>query len=448
MSLRWVALAVAMTTGLIAGCRLEDVHEIRLSNGLTVLTRADASHPVVTVQVWVRVGSVNEAPVEYGMAHFFEHLIFKGSPKYPQGTMTRLIESRGGHLNAATSKEFTYYYADLPAEEVGLGLDTLLDAVQNASFPPDEVERERKVILEEIARSEDNPGHVLWDTVYDTIFTTAYRHRILGSSETIRSMTRDAIRNFHRRYYRPNNMTVVVVGDVREKDVLDKVKELMAGFEPGTIPPMPVLTEPGPPRTFFSKVSKPVSQTSTVLAWPAPSINSADSAALDVAAAILGQGRSSRLYQNVREKKRLALAVGASNQSQRGTGVWAISLLTEHKEADLAREAALTELAALLTASPGSPALPEEEIGKAKTLVESSYVMEHEAVEGQGTTLGYFNTIADWKLGVSYLDRIHAVTVADVIRVGNTYLQPEQAVTIRLVPPAEVPQHVVRPTHK
>ncbi len=434
---------------------MEEVHETRLPNGLTVLTRADASHPVVTVQVWVRVGSVNEAPAEYGMAHFFEHLIFKGSPRYPQGTMTRLIESRGGHLNAATSKEFTYYYADLPGEEVGLGLDTLLDAVRNASFPPDEVERERKVILEEIARSEDNPGHVLWDAVYDTMFTTAYRHRVLGSAETIRSMTRDAIRDFHRRYYRPNNITVIVVGDIREADVLDKVREMMAGFEPGIIPPLPSLTEPGPPRTFFSKVRKPVSQTTTILAWPAPPISAADSAALDVAAAVLGQGRSSRLYQKIREKKRLALGVGASNQSQRGTGGGAISLLTEHKEAGPPREAALVEVAALITPrtaggrqDEGRPPLRDDEVEKAKTLVESSYVLEHETVEGQGTTLGYFNTVAEWKLGASYLDRIHAVTAADVTRVVAAYLQPEQAVTIRLVPEDEVAQRVNRPAHK
>ena len=169
-----------------------------------------------------------------------------------------------------------------------------------------------------------------------------------------------------------------------------------------------------------------------------------DSAALDVAAAVLGQGRSSRLYQKIREKKRLALGVGASNQAQRGTGVWAISLLTEHQSADLAREAALAEVAALITPS----SLPDDEVDKAKVLVESSYVLEHETVEGQGTTLGYFNTVAEWTLGASYLDRIHAVTAADVTRVITTYLQPEQAVTIRLVPEDEVAQRVIRPSHK
>ncbi len=190
------------------------VKTVRLHNGTTVLIDENHSQPLVTVQVWVKVGSINEDESTYGLSHFIEHLIFKGSKNYPGDLMTRMVETRGGMINAATSKEFTEFYIDMQKDGFEDAVKLLADAMSNALFPQEEIDRERPVVIEEIVRSNDNPGSVLYDLFNTTMFlVTPYKHNVIGSANIIRKVSREDILNYYHKHYLPENIIVSVGGD-------------------------------------------------------------------------------------------------------------------------------------------------------------------------------------------------------------------------------------------
>ena len=204
-----------------------EIHCQVLPNGLTVLLREAHLSPVAEFQVWALVGSADERPSELGLAHFHEHMLFKGTGRRGVGEIAGEIEGAGGGINAYTSFDTTVYHVTLPSDRLSVGVDVLADAVQHSSFEPDEIDREIQVVLEEIRRSEDSPLNVLGDAVFAEIYRAhPYRRPILGSAESVSNINRQRLRDFFERWYRPDNLMVVAVGDFDGRALLEQVNGL------------------------------------------------------------------------------------------------------------------------------------------------------------------------------------------------------------------------------
>ncbi|MEE8581637.1 MAG: pitrilysin family protein, partial [Myxococcota bacterium] len=209
------------------------IHCEVLPNGLTLLLRESHLAPVADLQIWAQVGSADERPGEEGLAHFHEHMLFKGTPRRGVGDVAGEIEGAGGRINAYTSFDVTVYHATMPKDALSTGVDVLVDALRHSLFDAAEIEREIEVVLEEIRRAQDSPYHVLGDAVFAEAFRThPYRSPILGSTESVSSFDRERMLAFFQRWYTPDNLVVVAAGDFDANDLAAQLRAAFADAEP------------------------------------------------------------------------------------------------------------------------------------------------------------------------------------------------------------------------
>jgi len=414
----YVLFALFFLTSSLEAQVLKKVKKVYLFNGLLVLLKEDHTLPLVTLQVWIRVGSVYEKKDDSGVTHFIEHMLFKGTKKYGSGEIARIIESHGGRINAGTGKDFTVIYVNVPKEALDIAIEIVANVLQNTTFPEEEIERERLVILEEIKRHDDDPESLLWDMFNEKIYsTTPYRYRVIGTTETIAKMTRETLIHYYGTYYIPNNMTLVVVGDIKTKQLLPKIKTFFETLPRKELSPLPLLTEI-PKENFVHREKRPVQQAYFLSGFLGPTVESNDQYALDVLSVILGEGRNSRLYKNLREEKELVWGIGTSFLTQKGTGLFIISAQAEKDKIDQAADETYAELTKLQ-----KNGITDKELTRAKTLIESSWLFSNETYSGQAHTLGYAATIKDIKYAREYLRNISAVKKEDIKYVVDTYFQ-------------------------
>src|SRR5262245_9705333 len=215
-----------------------EVAEATLDNGLRVLVLEDRRSPIVSVQVWYRVGSRNESPGATGLAHFLEHMMFKGTPTHGKGEFSRFVEQNGGQDNAFTTQDVTSYYVDIASDKVELALALEADRMRNLLLDPVEIDSERSVVMEERrTRTEDDPDGLVSEEMMSLAFKAhPYRWPVIGWMEDIRRIAPAELRRFYDAYYRPNNAIVVVVGDVAAPDILARVCRLFGGIARGPEP--------------------------------------------------------------------------------------------------------------------------------------------------------------------------------------------------------------------
>src|SRR3990167_5083569 len=228
-----------------ADAQPRDVFKTKLDNGMTVILEEDHSARVVAVQMFVRVGSADETEKEAGIAHVFEHMLFKGTEKRKVGQIAGEVEAAGGYINAYTSYDNTVYHLAVASRYFDTGLDIISDAIQRSSFHPNELKKELEVVLEEIRMNEDNPGRTLYKNILSTAFTThPYKRPVIGFTDTVKTFSREQILDFFKKWYIPNNMVLVVVGDFDKNKALDAIKNSFKGFKPDTEPHKPRPAEP------------------------------------------------------------------------------------------------------------------------------------------------------------------------------------------------------------
>src|SRR5215468_3591275 len=237
--------ALALTTEAPAAGTL-DVAEATLANGLRVLVLEDHRSPVASVQVWYRVGSRNERPGATGLAHFLEHMMFKGTPRHGKGEFSRLVEQNGGRDNAFTSQDVTSYYVDIAADKVDLVLGLEADRMRHLRLDPREIDSERQVVMEERrTRTEDDPDGLISEEMNSVAFKAhPYRWPVIGWMEDIKRINPTELRAFYDTYYQPNNAILVVAGDVKAPDVLTRIRELFGQIPRGPDPPPVTAIEP------------------------------------------------------------------------------------------------------------------------------------------------------------------------------------------------------------
>ncbi len=414
---------------------LKGIHQERLANGVTLLVREDHAQPLVSVQVWVKVGSLNETAKTNGLSHFLEHLIFKGTEKYPGDEISRKTETQGGMINAATSKEFTQFYIDTQKAALADTIDILADAMANAAFPNDEIEKERPVVIEEIRRHSDNPGAVLYDLYNEALFLkTPYRSTIIGTEDIIRNVSRQEIIDYYKTFYVPENMFVGIAGDFNTADVVRLAKETFGKQKNVTPPPAPSLIEPEHKAISLSK-KKDVEQTYWYGGFLGPVITSKDQFAADVTSTILGGGRSSRLFRRLREEKQLVYSIGASYWSQRGTGALTCSaVFSPEKEQEVIREI-INEINELEKNGP-----TDQEIARAKQMTTSQWHFGIEKYHDQASLMAYWHMQGNPDMVQGYIAGINAVEKKDVQEFLKKYYRPQGLNQALLVPEQQAPE--------
>jgi zinc protease len=404
----------------------------KLANGLRYVVVEDHASPVVSMQIWVRCGGVNEDDESAGVSHFLEHMLFKGTERLTAGEIARVVEKRGGSINAATGAETTHYYIDVPSEHFAEAFQVLADSVLNPSFPPQELEKERLVILEEIKRRNDNPQSDLWDTFLETIYRhTAYRRQVIGSAEKIRAMPRETLIRQHKLFYVPGNMVVVVVGDVKASDARRRIKQAFGGLPKSEPPPFPPLIEPRADRGVVRSITRPAQQAHVALGFVGPSLDDPRQVAMDVLATVLGGGNSSRLYQTLREQKRSVWNVGSSFITHHGSGVLGI-----WAECPPEKARSLPNDLYLLLLDADSNGFKPDELARAKAQLRSSWLFSQETYHGQASQWGFYTVLDRPGMINDYVKMLNRVTLADLKDLLRFYFGGRQLSGVILKPAA------------
>ncbi|HWC05646.1 MAG TPA: pitrilysin family protein [Gemmatimonadota bacterium] len=358
-----------------------------LDNGLRVLVRENRSAPLVAVDCWLGVGALHEEEAYAGISHFLEHMFFKGTERYPLGSMDRLVKSMGGYNNAATSMEFTHYYIVTPSEHFETALDLLADHLRNPTFPDAELERERSVVKEEIRRRNDSPQGRLYVALSEHLFgDSPYAREVLGSPESLERITTSVMRDYWRSHYRSDRLAVAVAGNVEPGRVLAAVAERLGDLERSEAP-LPTAA-PSPATLEVEPIGMDIAQ--GYLAWGFRTAGRSDldeACALEVAVTALGDGMTSRLYRRLVDERRLVTSVGAWTYALERAGVLGISaVLPPDRRRDVEEETArvLQEAAAGLSA---------DEIGRAKTMLAADFAFDNETNAATTGTLGEFEVV-------------------------------------------------------
>lgn len=403
-----------------------------LSNGLTLLVRDDASFPVASVQVWVGTGSIHEDRLlGSGVSHFVEHMLFKGTEKRAGREISRTVQAHGGYINAYTTFDRTVYYIDLPSAHIPVAVDLLADAVLHSTFPEDEFAKERNVILREIDMGRDDPDHRLSETLFSAAYRRhPHRYPVIGYKDVFSALTRADLWAYYRARYVPNNLVVVIAGDVRPAQALAWVEASFGGEPRQRL--APVLIEEEPPQLSGRQQHRPddVDLCRAGLAWPLPGIGHPDAPVLDLLATLLGGGDSSRLWQAVREKARLVHSIDAHCWTPASAGLFYLSFTCEadrHAKASLAIRRELDRAA--------QKGFTASEIAKAQAQMIVGEINGRKTVSGQASRLGVAEmVVGDLGYTRGYFQALKATTSADLKRVLRTYLVPERLTSVALLP--------------
>ena len=410
-----------------------EVRVEKLPNGLTVLLREVRVAPVVEVQIWAGVGSADERDTERGLAHFHEHMLFKGTERRGVGEIAGAVEGAGGRINAFTSFDVTCYHATLPSDVAALGLDVLSDAVRASVFDPEEVAREVDVVLEEINRSEDEPHSVLSDALFATAYRThPYRLPILGTPESVASFTREKVRAFYERWYTPENLVVVIAGDIDAADMLGRV-EAIFGDDPRGSAERGRPEEPRQEGVRSALIARPFERACADASWPAVALPHPDAPALDLLAFILGEGDSSRLVRGVKEERGIVDRIDASCYTPRDPGLFGATW-------DAAPEQILPALEQIVSETERLRREPVtvEELEKAQLNFIASRAWERESVSGMARKLGSSLLHAgDIHFEDTYLERVRTITREELMATAEKWLDPNRLTVAAVLPEGE-----------
>jgi len=346
------------------------------------------------------------------------------------GQIDREVEGLGGILNASTSFDYTQYFIVAASRFFDKTLDIQSDALMRSTLDPQEFERERLVIIEELNRRDDTPSTRTFDALYTTAYAVhPYRRPIGGSRAVIQQMTRDQLFGFYTTHYAPGNVTVVVVGDVSAQDAVHKVRRAYGGWRR----PVPARQQfaPEPP---FGAVRRSVIEGDVRVAylnmgWLGPAARDRDVYAMDVLLYVLGRGRGSRLARSIQEGQRLVQQISAGFPTALDPTLFSVFAVTEPDNVARVEEVILAEIRGVR-----EQGVSDEDLRRAKTLLEGEEIVSTHTTRGFATTLGFYATVADLEFALTYRDRIRQVSREDVQRVALRFLDPQRYALVVLQP--------------
>jgi len=403
-----------------------------LPNGVVLIAQEHRASDVVALQLWMRVGGRDETADELGLSHYLEHMLFKGTPTRPPGSIDALIEGLGGTSNAFTSQDYTHFDVVLPAQHMRAGIELLADIAVNASFEQRELDAERKVVFEEMRLTEDNPDRFMVRRLYEVGYAPhPYGRPLLGTEQLIGALTRDRLNAYYKKFYVPGDMVLVAVGAVKSADVRDAVVATFGRLS-GSPPPRP--PSASPPTLAGGRrddIRRSEQQAYLGLGWRTAATNEPDVYAVDLLTYILGDSPSSRLSQRLRDQDRLVFAIEAAYGAWERAGL--TTVVARLDPANLARaEATILEVIQRVKAE----GVTEAERQRAIITAESNYAFDIETAEGLAKTYGQAETT--WTLDdeIAYLSRLRKITAAQIQAVARKYFADDNYARVRFLPPA------------
>jgi zinc protease len=414
------------------------VHMVTLENGLTLIIREDHSAPVVSAQAWCKAGSVDEGRwLGAGLSHVLEHMLFKGTTNRAAGRIDQEVQDAGGYMNAYTSFDRTVYWINVPNTGAKVAIDILCDIMQNATIPAEELEKEKQVILREMDMNQDDPGQRSARRLFETAYTRSpYRFTIIGYPDIFNEVKRDDIYSYYREKYAPNNTFFVVVGDINAAEVESQIRE---AFAKSRTRPMPPSVLPQEPRQVAARAvieEAPIELSHFHFSWHIPELRHADVPYLDVLATLLGGGRSSRLYQEVREKQGLVNSVDAWTYTPGNPGLFGMSAMVEPDKFQAAQDAMLAELERVRR-----DGIAPEELAKAVKQFTAGTLASRKTMQGQAQDLGgSWMSANDLNFSARYLEVVKHATPEDIHRVARQYLTPENRTLYALLAQGSTPE--------
>lgn len=421
------ALAVLLSAG-IAFCA--DFSVFKLDNGQNVIIQEVRNNPIVTIDTWIKTGSINENDDNNGVSHFLEHLFFKGTAKHPTGEFDKMLESKGAITNAATSKDFTHYYITIPSKFFDLALEMHADMLLNPLVPSKELEKERKVVLEEISKDEHLPNTICYENLVKMLYDKhPYKRKVIGERQIIENISRDEIMDYYNKFYSPANMVTIVVGDVDTQETLQKIKSAFNAKNA----PAPSFNYPkdGALKEQAKMIKfEDVQSGYLLIGYRGTPISAKDSYALDVLSTILGDGRSSVFYRKIKDEKQLAFSISAYNSGFKDDGIFYISAnFTPEKYQALENE--IFKIVREIQRT----GVTEEQVQLAKNIIERDTFYSRESVSNIANQLGYtFVTSGDASYYDNYLKNIAKVTPQEVKDAAVKYLQMNKSAVSVVLP--------------
>ncbi len=434
----------------------------RLPNGLTIVAE---QMPVeaVNLDLWLKVGSAVETDAINGMAHFLEHMIFKGTAQLQSGEFERRIEQRGAITNAATSQDYTHYYITTAPQDFAALAPLQMDVILNASIPDDGFERERHVVLEEIRRSQDNPRRRTFQHTTELTFDRLpYRRQVLGPTTVIEQLTAQQMRDFHRQWYQPQAMTAVAVGNLPVEELIyiveesftqasrsqelkatsqkerrnagegvTNAQEALVEVASTTVPE--ILAPEQPFQTIIRRefIDESLQQARLTMIWRVPGLNDLQQTyVLDVLASILSHGRTTRLVQDLREQRGLVSSISASNMTYQHQGAFYISAHLPVEHLDVVEAAIVQHLRTLQ-----ADLISEAEMARIRTRVANHFIFGSETPSDRAGLYGYYQSlVGDLTVALNYPAAIQALDAEAVRTAAQTYLSTDAYGVVAIKP--------------
>jgi len=408
-----------------------------LANGLKILIRESHAAPVVSLWAWYRAGVRNEHPGITGISHWVEHMLFKGSPRWPEGDADQAVAREGGIFNGMTWYDFTTYYETLPAHKISLAMDIEADRMRNVGFDPNDVDAERNVIISERQGNENSPLFLLSEEVAAAAYRVhPYGHETLGHTCDLQTMTRNTLFNYYQTYYTPQNAIIAIAGDFNAGEIERLCERYFERIEAGPDVPQPTAVEP-PQRGERRVIVEGAGQTNYIeIAYHIPEARHTDFFPLTVLSAVLAGGsgflvgrggitnHTSRLYRALVERE-LAIDVSASQMSTVDPGLYRLFATVwpgrEPGDVEIALQAEIERLQ--------ETPITQAELEKAQRQARALFAYSSESTTNQAFWLGFSEIFADYGWFMRYLDNLAAVTADDVQRVAQTYLRPQNRTT-------------------
>lgn len=411
-----------------------NLHQTTLSNGVRIVAEAIPTVQSLTVSLWIRAGSRDELPHQHGIAHFLEHMLFKGTQTRTAAQIAQAIEGRGGVLNASTGKELTFYYARMLAEHMPIAVEVLSDLFLNARLDPDDIELEKGVVLEEMRMIEDTPDEILHDRVSEVHWGDhPLARRIIGTPDTVSAFTREMIREFTQTHYRPERVVVAAAGNLDPDALFAEVERWLGRWNPeptnAEIPAQPAPTRhPHAPSRHIE--TRDVEQTHFALVMDGVSFFDERRYAQAVLNTLLGGSMFSRLWQEVREKRGLAYEIGSYALPMSDGGLFVIYSGVAPSAFEQAVQVIEGELDTLLAEPPS-----EEEVASARNLLKGNRVLALESTQARTELIGSETLMRGAVTPMEeIIAAIDAVTPQSIHTLAQQLLPPQRRTLVAITP--------------
>lgn len=417
---------------------MDSVTRKQLSNGLIVHLKEIHSAPIISHWIWYRVGSRNESPGETGVSHWVEHMQFKGTPSFPPTVLDRAIAREGGVWNAFTHLDWTTYYETLPADKIDLALQLEADRMVNTIYNAAEVESERNVILAELEGNENEPLFRLGEAIQSAAFPEhPYGHEVIGTREDLLNLQKDNIYNHYRKYYTPANALIAVAGDFDTNDMLERLEAQFGSLTGGPAPEPPVMAAVVQEQEKHIEITGPGDTTFLQISYHSPAANTPDFFAFSVLDSLLSgptslnmfggggiSNKTSRLYRALVERE-LAVSAHGGLQATIDPFLYDIHITVNQQRSPREVMAAFDDEIKRLQ----DHLVSEQEIARAIKQARALFAYGSENITNQAFWLGYAEMFAHYDWFTHYVEHLEKVTPADVQRIAQTYLRPENRIT-------------------